>query len=435
MVLVSFLCVSAEAGWLGDKLKKAADSVGNNIINDVADGVYKGSKDVMTPGGDEAAQGEGVEPAETGEAAKHAGQGTEFAEQEDAYLKESEYEDGYPERPEYEGEYDERLEYEGEYAEEQEFEAMGGQAWGGGPDFAAPSRKKRKKGPPRTDLYFSAEMIMDDPEAEEVMKGRLYIDGTRIRTDLTSDLGMIVTGVEASDKVYVLLHKEKTYIESSNEDSEAFFIEDVKPCEGYANAEKLGRTKLNGRSAVKWHCTAPEDPDYPVTTTLWFDEKLNFPLRSEGGKGEGSWELANIREGKPPADLFRIPPDYKKMAAGGMPTADSLPAEDANLIKGAGVPLYSRARFVYGNPDVGYRFASAEPVEKVQAWYRDKLSSWSVYQDKFGSWIIYNGEPGANMSQLVLQKTQVSVRKNEELPQWHSLEEDVTTEIVIFIDR
>ena len=82
---------------------------------------------------------------------------------------------------------------------------------------------------------------------------------------------------------------------------------------------------------------------------------------------------------------------------------------------------------------MGYRYASSESVEKVRKWYKKKLSSWPVYKDKFDTWIIYKGEPGADMGQLVMQKNQVSVQKNEKLPEWHSLDKDMTTEILIFI--
>lgn len=421
----------ADAGWLGDKLKKAADSVGSDLIKDVTDGVYKGTNDVISPEGKETDQG-AEEPVEKLQVTEDTGQGSDDSGQEAGYQERPEYDGEYPGPSEFEGQYSERMGDEGEYAEE-EFEEVAEPPWGE-EGFVQRSGKNRRQGLPRTDLHLSADMIMHDSEAPEPMKGKLYIDGTRIRTEWSSELGMIVTGVEASDKVYVLMHKEKTYFESTNEDSEAFFIEDIKPCDGYTNTKELGRVELNGRSAVKWRCLEPEDPENDATITVWFDKKLEFPVRWEG-ENSGFWELANIREGKPSADLFRLPADYKKMVADAMPTAKSLPAEEEKLIKGAGVPLYPMARFVYGNPNVGFRFASAEPVEKVQAWYKGKLPSWPVYKDKFGSWIIYNGEPGANMAQLVLQKTQVSIRKNEDLPQWHSLDKDVTTEIVIFIDQ
>jgi len=308
-------------------------------------------------------------------------------------------------------------------------------------DYGQKTRKKKRKGPPRTDLHLSTDMIMSDPEiSPEPIKGNIYIDGARLRTEWNypdSNIGMIVTGIDPADKVYVLMHAEKTYMESSYDETEYFSFGGDKPCDEFRKAEDLGRTKLNGRSVTKWRCSEPEDPEMYEeeggVMTLWFDDKLKIPLRGEAGNGKGYWELQNIREGRPSGDLFKIPAGYKKLAIGAAPTATSLQDQDEQLIKSAGIPVYSKARFVYGNNSVGYRFASSEPVDNVRAWYRKQLSSWPVYEDKYGSWIIYKGKPGASMGDLIMQKTQVSIQKNDKLPEWHVLNEDMTTEIVILV--
>ena len=285
-------------------------------------------------------------------------------------------------------------------------------------------------------------MIMSDPESSpEPVKGKIYIDGTKYRTEFDysggNSMGVIITGIDPSDKVYVLMHSEKTYMESTYDETDSFSFGRGKPCDEFNNAENLGRTKLNGRSAIKWRCSEPKDPelyeDAGGVITLWIDDKLDIPIRLEEANGKGDWELVNIREGKPSSDLFKVPAGYKKLAVGGIPTATSLSGQDKKLIKNAGIPLYSKARFVYGNTSVGYRFASSEPVERVRGWYQAKLSSWPVYEDKYGAWIIYKGEPGADMGELIMQKNQVSVQKNDKLPEWHSLDKNMTTEITIFV--
>jgi hypothetical protein len=289
-------------------------------------------------------------------------------------------------------------------------------------------------------------MIMNDPEASpEPFKGDMYLDGPRSRMEWNypggNKVGVIVTGIEPDDEVYILMHNEKTYMLSSGEDDSdsSFAFESDKPCEGFLKAEDLGKAKLNGRNVNKWRCSQPEDPESSEeaesVSIVWYDKKLKIPVRMEDNKRKSSWELANIREGKPSAGLFKVPSDYKKLEVGAVPTASSLQGQHEKQIISAGVPIYSKALFVYGNPSAGYRFASREPVEKVRTWYRKKLSSWPVYEDRFGSWIIYKGKPGATMSQLVMQKTQVSIQKNEKLPEWHSLDKEMTTEIVIFIDQ
>ena len=395
---------SAEAGWLGDKLKQAAENAGDRLIDDASDSAYEGAKQ------------------ETKEAI-----GSEKDEDSKTY-----------------GQYDSEKAAEVEkqdqvypaYSDAPGSEETGQPSWTAS-DYGRQKKKKKKTGPPRTDLHLSSEMIISDPESSpEPIKGNIYIDGARLRTEWKypdSNLGMIVTGVHPTDKVYMLIHKEKTYMESSYAEADFFSFGSSKPCDEFRKAEDIGRTKLYGRSVVKWRCSEPKDPEtYEESSgviTVWFDDKLDLPVRIEDGKGY--WELVNIREGKPSGDHFKVPAGYKKLAIGAIPTALSLPDKDEQLIKSAGIPLYSKARFVYGNNSVGYRFASSEPLDNVRAWYKKKLSSWPVYEDKYGSWIIYKGKPGANMGELIMQKNQVSVQKNDKLPEWHSLDKNMTTEILI----
>lgn len=111
--------------------------------------------------------------------------------------------------------------------------------------------------------------------------------------------------------------------------------------------------------------------------------------------------------------------------------AASLQPSDNKLIKAAGVPLFSEAIFAYGNKDVGYRFATSTPPEQVREWYRQQLPKWSVFNE-YGSWIMYEGSPGLTMGEI-MSKNQVMIQKNDNLPGWHSLEKNMTTEIVIMI--
>lgn len=406
ILLVIFACSTAtEAGWLEDKLKKAAESVGDRMINDASDSAYEGTKDAVSP--DEA-------EADNEDPGYYESRGDD-----ESYSQE-----------------EESAEYRDEGREE-----MYSPSWSGS-EYGQKPKKKKKSGPPRTDLHLTTDMIMSDPESSpEPFKGKLYIDGARVRSEFDypggNSMGMIVTGINPEDKVYILMHSEKTYMESSYDETDSFSFGGDKPCEEFRKSEKLGSAVINGRKTVKWRCSEPEDPEMHEESggvvLLWIDNKLNIPVRMEEGGGKGYWELQNIKEGKPAGDLFRLPAGYKKLDIGVIPAASSLPGQDENLIESAGVPLYPKARFVYGNASVGYRYATSEPVKTVQSWYRSKLSSWPVYEDKYGSWIIYKGKPGASMADLVMKKTQVSIQKNEKLPEWHSLDKDMTTEIVIFV--
>jgi hypothetical protein len=112
--------------------------------------------------------------------------------------------------------------------------------------------------------------------------------------------------------------------------------------------------------------------------------------------------------------------------------AASLQPSDFKLIEAVGIPLFSKATFVYGTKDVGFRFASSTPPEEVQKWYRQKLPKWALY-NKHGIWILYDGAPGIVGMGEVMSKNRVSVQHNDNLPQWHSLDKNMTTEIVIMM--
>lgn len=106
---------------------------------------------------------------------------------------------------------------------------------------------------------------------------------------------------------------------------------------------------------------------------------------------------------------------------------------DSKLIEATGIPLYVKATFTNGAKASGFRFATRLPPEKVQAWYRQQLPNWELY-DKYGGWILYDGAPARGMAD-VLPRNWVSVKFNEFLPEWFSVDKDMTTEIVIMVAK
>jgi len=77
--------------------------------------------------------------------------------------------------------------------------------------------------------------------------------------------------------------------------------------------------KLNGRQVEKWELVATM-PGRPETRTFqWFDPELELIVRQEF-PGRMVSELKNIRVGKQPDDLFKVPAGYERMAVPkGMP--------------------------------------------------------------------------------------------------------------------
>ena len=110
--------------------------------------------------------------------------------------------------------------------------------------------------------------------------------------------------------------------------------------------------------------------------------------------------------------------------------AQNLQSSDSKLIEGAGIPIYSNSTFTNGGKEVGYRFATNEKPEVVQEWYRQQLSTWALYAE-YSGWILYDGEAGLGIGDLVMALNQVSIQQNDNLPEWFSLDKDMTTEIVI----
>ena len=81
MTLVFAFSASAEAGWLGDKLKEASENIGDRLIDDASDSAYEGSKDSVSPENDTESETQGQYGS--GEAAVYEEEAEESAEYSD----------------------------------------------------------------------------------------------------------------------------------------------------------------------------------------------------------------------------------------------------------------------------------------------------------------------------------------------------------------
>ncbi len=111
---------------------------------------------------------------------------------------------------------------------------------------------------------------------------------------------------------------------------------------------------------------------------------------------------------------------------------ESLSDVDAKVIKEAGISVYPDAIYVYGNQELGIRFATTHSPEKVREWYVKQLPGWSI-MDEYGIWIIYEGKPV--LGGEVMLKKRIVISMNEDLPEWYSLDKNMTTDIVIMIPK
>ena len=76
-------------------------------------------------------------------------------------------------------------------------------------------------------------------------------------------------------------------------------------CPQGATCTKVGSETVNGRSCDKYEVT-----DKNGKSTLWIDQKLNFPVRVLGADGSQT-DFTNIKEGPQDASLFKVPAGYK----------------------------------------------------------------------------------------------------------------------------
>jgi len=192
---------------------------------------------------------------------------------------------------------------------------------------AKKTRKNRSSAPVRTDLHFSADSSITNPEEEpRSMTGKIFVDGARMRWDINARMddgsqersSIIITGAAPEDEIYTLIHSQKMYmvatVAQAEEDFWASFRMEDNPCDGYKSSENLGKEPVSGgREADHWACRNAENPDDPEEMDIWIDEKLGIPVQLESSDGS-SYELMNINESRPSADTFKVPEGYRKMA-------------------------------------------------------------------------------------------------------------------------
>lgn len=109
--------------------------------------------------------------------------------------------------------------------------------------------------------------------------------------------------------------------------------------------------------------------------------------------------------------------------------AGDIPDQVKAQLESKNIPLYPGAIYCIGEASMGVRFASDVDPEKVKGWYKAKYPKWSI-MDKYGSWALYDGPPDAGLAKLMSAK-RIEIKHNDQLPSWHSLSSDMTTEILI----
>lgn len=110
-----------------------------------------------------------------------------------------------------------------------------------------------------------------------------------------------------------------------------------------------------------------------------------------------------------------------------------IPAATRADLEKTGVPVYPGAVYCVGNSEAGIRLATSDSQEAVRAWYAEQLSDWTLFED-FGMWMMADSPPGSSFPERV-ESNNLVVDTNDQIPQWHDLAADMTTQIVIALPR
>jgi hypothetical protein len=113
--------------------------------------------------------------------------------------------------------------------------------------------------------------------------------------------------------------------------------------------------------------------------------------------------------------------------------AAEMPVQVSAGFQQAGVPVYPGAVYCTGDARIGVRLASSHSPEKVRQWYRERLPGWQVFE-QFGMWVLHPGKANPSMSEL-MEGNQVSVVSNPQIPEWHALDANMTTEIMVALPK
>lgn len=182
---------------------------------------------------------------------------------------------------------------------------------------------------------FSADMASSSPNGAK-MNGKIYSSPPNYRMDMTAaegggkkggpqNVSMITDG--SSQTTYMVMHDQHMYMEIHANQQNPFMRQapfmphDFNPNDPCVWArqkgntcKKLGTETVNGRVCDKYQGVSS---DGKTTGTGWIDQKLHYPIKFVSSDG-ATWDLTNIKEGRPDASFFQPPADYRKMDLGGM---------------------------------------------------------------------------------------------------------------------
>lgn len=176
---------------------------------------------------------------------------------------------------------------------------------------------------------FSADLIRTNADGErQDDTGRLYVTGGSIRIETPDFPGNYFLVDLVARASYFVQPAQRVIMEARRSSPLALVFVPVdpdNPCpqwqeqaarasvaagetarEGPWRCERLGDETIGDRRAIKYRV----EPQQRHLQFAWIDPELRMPVRMQAAFGTA--ELANVRIGPPPAELFKVPHEFRK---------------------------------------------------------------------------------------------------------------------------
>ena len=151
------------------------------------------------------------------------------------------------------------------------------------------------------------------------MTGKIYVKGTKMRMEMNTPGGPVVTiALPDVGKSLMLQTGSKMYMEMSIDASSSIPNMTETDFEKIADKNHLGSEKVNGYNCDKYEIIYHDKSMGKMTQ--WFSKKLNYPIKMvyQGQGGEMITEYKNIKEKGIKDSLFQVPAGYQKIDIPGM---------------------------------------------------------------------------------------------------------------------
>jgi hypothetical protein len=229
----------------------------------------------------------------------------------------------------------------------------------------------------QTMVEFSADTVESDMQGGE-KTGKLYVGKDRIRTDIDINGQSLIQIIDLDAQEALMINtQEKSFLRRQAGGGDMLSSQKTdaaSPCAGMQNitCEQKGKEQIYGRPAIKWEFTSKAG-GAAGSMTIWLDEQRGIPTRQimpdgstiemwmlgpdpVGGRQAEKWELTvtgpdgkssssyqwydpaikmnireeapngyfrelrNIKPGKQPDSLFKVPAGYKEVTMPQGPT-------------------------------------------------------------------------------------------------------------------